>query len=115
MNGVRGHHSDRHAISIQEEIQTDFDSRNIGRYLIGATPKNAAAKKPWSFLRKYEAEKQNRAMLESITRFENYDATKLKPRRLDTGLEFCRQVAVDFQSDANLHECGRCPGHEISS
>ena len=78
MNGVRGHHSDRHAISIsmEEEIQTDFDSRNIGRYLIGATPKNAAAKKPWSFLPKYEAEKQNRAMPESITRFENYNATK---------------------------------------
>src|SRR5262249_14001793 len=27
------------------------------------------------------------------------------------GSELCRQVAVDFESDADFHECGSCPVH----
>jgi hypothetical protein len=29
------------------------------------------------------------------------------------GSELGRQVAVDFESDADFHECGSCPVHSL--
>jgi hypothetical protein len=33
--------------------------------------------------------------------------------RMRRGSELGRQVAVDFQSDADFHECGSCPVHSL--
>jgi hypothetical protein len=33
--------------------------------------------------------------------------------RMRRGSELGRQVAVDFESDADFHECGSCPVHSL--